>query len=186
MWLKRHVAILLDLQGPKIRTGPCEEPVSLNAGDTLTVVMDATYQAHDHTVGTTYPEMADDARLVTRVLFADGALAGEVVAVRHDTSPKEVDIRMSVGGMLGSHKGINLPDVAMSVPCLTEKDLADLKVGLEVGVDYVALSFVRHADDIQQLKDVIAEHEPTFPSSPKSRNRRPCETSRRSARSARG
>ena len=158
MRLKRHVAILLDLQGPKIRTGPSEAPITLKAGDTLTVVMDASYQAHDHTVGTTYPEMAEDVEPGVRVLFADGALAGEVVAVRHDASPKEVDIRMTVGGPLGSHKGINLPDVAMSVPCLTEKDLADLKVGLEVGVDYVALSFVRHADDIHELKAVIASH----------------------------
>jgi pyruvate kinase len=158
MRLKKHVAILLDLQGPKIRTGPSEAPITLKAGDTLTVVMDASYQAHDHTVGTTYPEMAEDVEPGVRVLFADGALAGEVVAVRHDASPKEVDIRMTVGGPLGSHKGINLPDVAMSVPCLTEKDLADLKVGLEVGVDYVALSFVRHADDIHELKAVIASH----------------------------
>jgi pyruvate kinase len=85
------------------------------------------------------------------VLFADGALSGEVIAVRTG-SPGEVDVRIDAGGELGSHKGINLPGIDMSIPCLTDKDLADLAVGCEVGVDYVALSFVQRADDVLALK----------------------------------
>ncbi|TNE87393.1 MAG: pyruvate kinase [Deltaproteobacteria bacterium] len=151
----KPVAILLDLQGPKIRTGPVPEPLPLATGDVLTVRMDPTFTGEGTTVGTTYPEMADDVNVGDRVLFADGALSGEVSAVRHDTSPKEVDITIVDGGKLGSHKGINLPGVAMSVPSLTEKDRGDLAAGLEVGVDYVALSFVRSAADVVELKEAM-------------------------------
>lgn len=155
MRLARPVGILLDLQGPKIRTSKVPEPLDLSPGDVLTVVMtpeNISKDRNDRRVGTTYPEMADDVQPGDRVLFADGALGGEVVAVRRELTPAEVDIRIDIGGQLGSNKGINLPGVKMSVPCLTEKDLGDLAVGLEVGVDFVALSFVRTAADIEELK----------------------------------
>ncbi len=146
-------AILLDLQGPKVRTGPASTPTELAVGDTLTIVMDDTLEASGHRIGTTYPQMADDVEPGTAVLFADGLLAGEVTAVRLEQSPAEVDIRMIDGGKLGSHKGINLPGVSLSIPALTDKDKADLAVGLELGVDYVALSFVQRPEDVIQLKD---------------------------------
>jgi pyruvate kinase len=146
------IAILLDLQGPKIRTGKVTTPLTLKAGDLLTVVMDEDIVGHDRRVGTTYPQMAGDVHLGDRVLFADGALSGTVAAIRTEQHPAEVDIRIRDGGQLGSHKGINLPGVRMSVPSLTDKDLADVDLGVEVGVDYVALSFVRVAEDILGLK----------------------------------
>lgn len=153
MRLKIPVAILLDLQGPKVRTGPSDTPIDLAAGDILTVVMDEDLKGTGTTVGTTYVGMADDVMVGAEVLFADGALSGEVVAIRLDVEPKEVDIRIDVGGPLGSHKGINLPGVEMSIPALTDKDKADLAVGLKVGVDYVALSFVQRARDVQDLHE---------------------------------
>jgi pyruvate kinase len=152
MKLGKPTAILLDLQGPKVRTGKVPIPLSLSAGDILTVVMSDEIEGAGTRVGTTYPEMAQDVAVDNHVLFADGALAGVVHAIRLDTSPAEVDILMTDGGELGSHKGINLPGVDMSIPCLTEKDLADLAVGLEVGVDYVALSFVGKASDVEALR----------------------------------
>ncbi len=154
MALGQPTGILLDLQGPKIRTSKVERPLVLQAGDRLTVVMiDAPVEAEgEPRVGTTYPQMADDVEVGDRVLFADGALQGEVVEVRHGRTPKEVVIRIDVGGELGSNKGINLPGVEVSVPCLTEKDRADLAVGLEIGVDYVALSFVQRPSDIRDLQ----------------------------------
>lgn len=155
MKLAQPVGILLDLQGPKIRTSKVPEPLDLVPGDVLTVVMteaSISKNAQDKRVGTTYPEMAQDVNPGDRVLFADGALSGDVVAVRRELDPAEVDIRIEIGGPLGSNKGINLPGVEMSVPCLTEKDLADLAVGLEIGVDYVALSFVRSPEDIFELQ----------------------------------
>ncbi|MBA2321734.1 MAG: pyruvate kinase [Deltaproteobacteria bacterium] len=152
MKLGRPIAILLDLQGPKIRTGKVPVPLVLAPGDTLTVVMSRDHVGEGFKVGTTYPEMAGDVTVGDLVLFADGALGGVVSAVRFDPEvPAEVDIEMDIGGELGSFKGINLPGVDMSVPCLTEKDLADLAVGLEVGVDYVALSFVQGAADVVRL-----------------------------------
>jgi pyruvate kinase len=151
MKLQKPTGILLDLQGPKIRTGKVPFPLPLAVGDVLTVVMDEAFVGTGTRVGTTYPQMVDDVKPGDVVLFADGALGGQVVAVRRGT-PGEVDIRIDAGGELGSHKGINLPGVDMSVPCLTEKDLGDLAVGLEVGADYVALSFVQRPEDVLELR----------------------------------
>ena len=148
----RAIAILLDLQGPKIRTGHLAEPLALATGDVLTLVMDEDHVADGHRIGTTYTGMAGDVRVGDAVLFADGALSGTVSAVRRDCSPAEVDITMIDGGDLGSHKGINLPGVAVSAPSLTTKDLEDLRVGVDAGVDYVALSFVREAADVLGLR----------------------------------
>ena len=156
MRMRRPTAILLDLQGPKVRTGKAPTPVPLAAGDVLTVVMDQDLVAEGLRIGTTYPQMADDVKAGDPVLFADGALQGEVIEVRQG-SPGEVDIRIDVGGELGSHKGINLPTVDLSIPSLTEKDRADLAVGVEVGVDYVALSFVQRAEDVMVLKEALRE-----------------------------
>lgn len=151
MRLGLPVAVLLDLQGPKIRLGKVDGALELSSGDTLTVVMDPEVVGSGTRVGTTYPEMAQDVRVGEMVLFADGALIGEVAAVRLQIDPPEVDVRIEYGGQLTSNKGLNLPETEMSVPSLTEKDRGDLEVGLEVGVDYVALSFVRDAPDLQEL-----------------------------------
>lgn len=151
--LDRPAAILLDLQGPKIRTGTLKQPLPLATGDILTVVMDEDYVAHDKVIGTTYIGMADDVTPGDLVLFADGALSGHVVEVRHDQTPKQVDIRIEDGGPLGNHKGMNFPGVNVSAPCLTEKDIEDLETGVRAGVDYVALSFVREATDVLELRE---------------------------------
>ena len=150
--LDRSVGILLDLQGPKIRTSMVEKPLLLNPGDILTVVMDDTIVGSGKRVGTTYTRMAGDVKTGDLVLFADGALSGQVAEVRRDIQPAEVDIRIEDGGELGSKKGINLPGVATSVPSLTEKDIADLEVGVRAGVDFVALSFVREGADVVRLR----------------------------------
>jgi pyruvate kinase len=151
--LNRPVGILLDLQGPKIRTGHVPSPIPLARNDVLTVVMDEDYEAQGKRVGTTYTGMAGDVKPGDLVLFADGALSGTVVDVRRELVPAEVDIRIEDGGDLGSHKGINLPGVAVSAPCLTEKDIEDLEVGVRAGVDFVALSFVREATDVLTLRE---------------------------------
>jgi len=151
MRMGQPIAVLLDLQGPKIRLGKVDGVLDLAAGDVLTVVMDPDLVGSGNRVGTTYPEMAHDVKEGEPVLFADGALTGHVRQVRLDLSPPEVDVQLRFGGKLTSNKGLNLPDTEMSVPSLTEKDIADLEVGIEVGVDYVALSFVRDAPDLLEL-----------------------------------
>jgi len=151
------IAVLLDLQGPKVRTGPATVPTTIVPGDLLTVVMDPLLEASGLRIGTTYPQMIDDVTVGTEVLFADGQMQGEVCALRPELSPPEVDIRMAEGGQLGAHKGINLPSVALSIPALTDKDKGDLAVGLDVGVDYVALSFVQRAADVLLLKQEMTQ-----------------------------
>ena len=165
MRLGQPLAVLLDLQGPKIRIGKVEGAVELDEGDVLTVVMDPDRVGEGRRVGTTYPRMADDVAVGEAVLFADGAVIGEVSAVRRDQDPAEVDVTIRFGGSLTSNKGLNLPDTEMSVPSLTEKDRGDLAVGIEVGVDYVALSFVRDRGDLLELEremDACGERVPVI------------------------
>lgn len=159
----RPVAILLDLQGPKIRVGRMVSPLQLAPGDLLEVFMDERL-GEGLRCGTTWPEMVEDVSAGDEVLFADGALAGRVEAVLRDRTPGEVHVRMTVGGELGSNKGMNLPGVDVSAPCLTPKDLEDLRVGVQAGVDLVALSFVRRAEDVLTLKaELTALGRPDMP-----------------------
>lgn len=148
------VAVLVDLQGPKIRTGDAPTPLQLADGDVLTIVCDEAFVASGSRIGTTYPEIAQDVRMGSQVLFADGKLAGQVVAVRPGT-PAEVDVRLSAGGELGAHKGINLPGVAVSAPSMTAKDHQDVVAAAQAGADWIALSFVRTAADVHGLRDVL-------------------------------
>jgi pyruvate kinase len=150
--LRRPVGVLLDLQGPKIRTGAVPTPLTLQGGDVLRIRMDPGFVGVGQEVGTTWPEMAQEVKAGERVLFADGALSGTIESV-HETY---VDVRMVHGGLLGSHKGINLPDSDIQAPALTEKDIADLAVGVQAGADFVALSFVRAARDILLLREHLA------------------------------
>lgn len=153
----RSASILLDLQGPKIRTGNATEPIRLESGEILTLVMDPELPASARRMGTTWPALAQDLEPGQEVLFADGELSGVVESILLDRVPSEVHIRMRDGGLLGAHKGINVPGAALSAPSLTEKDLRDLEEGVRADVDYVALSFVRRASDIEGLRLRLAE-----------------------------
>ncbi len=144
----RPVAILLDLQGPRIRVGALEQPVELKAGTAVTFAPDDVAEAGD--IPTTY-DLARDVRPGVRVLLDDGVLAVEVTAVR---APR-VEGRVVYGGLLRSNKGMNLPGVAVSAPALTEKDRADAAFAAAHGVDFVALSFVRRAEDLAELRTLL-------------------------------
>ena len=148
------VAILQDLQGPKIRTGELRDhqPVTLTVGaafilTTRPIIGDASQ------VSTTYQHLPQDVKPGDHILMADGLL--ELVVT--DTSATDVYCRVLHGGTLGEHKGINLPGVAVSAAALTEKDKDDLRFGVSQGVDFVALSFVRTPGDLQAARDIIAE-----------------------------
>ncbi len=149
----RTVCILQDLQGPKIRTGKLEnhEPVLLKSGSTVTITPqdipgDATR------ISTTFPSLARELAPGARILLSDGLIELQVLGTRG----KDVLCEVLNGGLLGEHKGINLPGVALSIPALTEKDRKDLEFGLEHGVDAVALSFVRSAADVTAVKQIVA------------------------------
>ena len=149
-----NLSVLQDLQGPKIRTQLVENNgVTITAGNKLTFVMDETLLGNSERVGTTYTSMYLDVNVGERILMDDGNL--EVKVLEIDKVKKEVITEVIYGGILKSKKGINLPGTKVSLPCLTEKDLKDLYFGLDNGVDWIALSFVRTAADIHDIKDRI-------------------------------
>ncbi|MEO8953783.1 MAG: pyruvate kinase [Ktedonobacteraceae bacterium] len=150
------VAILQDLQGPKIRTGQLKDgqPVMLVDGTETTITTRPIIGDADM-FATTYQPLPQDVKVGDRILLDDGLLELRVLA--HN----ETDVRCLVvhGGLLKEHKGINLPGVAVSAPALTEKDRDDLKFGVLHKVDYVALSFVRKPQDVVEAKQLIKQYQ---------------------------
>ena len=146
---ERHVCILQDLQGPKIRTGRLKyrTPVALKAGSRL-VITPRDVQGTAALVSTTFQTLARDVEPGARVLLSDGLIELRVRAIHGD----DVECEVINGGMLGEHQGINLPGRVLSVPSLTEKDEQDLTFGIKHGVDAVAVSFIRTADDVRAVK----------------------------------
>jgi len=152
--LDLNLSILQDLQGPKIRTQLVENNgVVLEAGKQLIFAMDENLLGTSEKVGTTYTSMYLDVNVGERILMDDGNLEVKVISI--DPIKKEVVTEVIYGGILKSKKGINLPGTKVSLPCLTPKDEADLYFGLDHGVDWIALSFVRKAADIWDIKDKI-------------------------------
>ncbi len=149
----RPLAILQDLQGPKIRTGTLQNgiPVLLKAGESFTITTQEAIGTAEG-VSTTYEALPHDVRTGDRILISDGLIELRVLSI----VGKEVRTEVVFGGELREKQGINLPGVNVSSPALTPKDAADLKFGLAQGVDYVALSFVRRASDIDDIKRRIA------------------------------
>ncbi|HEX9049652.1 MAG TPA: pyruvate kinase [Anaeromyxobacter sp.] len=149
--LGKAVAVLQDLQGPKIRTGPLaagKQGVVLEPGAELVITTEGELPGDAHLVSTTYPHLAEDVRPGDRLLVDDGLLELRVLA----TDGVRARCEVIEGGVLGEHKGINLPGVALRADALTEKDRADLAFGISHGVDYVALSFVRSPADVEACR----------------------------------
>src|SRR5882672_10061322 len=146
----RPVAILQDLQGPKIRLGTFGTAggrVDLAAGQTFTLSARPVVGTAER-ASITHPEYLKDLRPDDEIWMDDGMIQLRVEA----TSPDEVRCRVVVGGRVSDHKGLSLPRVTLPVSCLTEKDREDLRFGLRHGVDYIAVSFVRSADDIDEVR----------------------------------
>jgi len=147
--LARPVAILGDLQGPRIRIGDLAEPLELAAGDDIVLAPEGLEAPGD--VPVTYEALAHDVNVGDRILMDDGLI--DLVVL--DVAKQKVRARVVHGGRLRSHKGINLPGVAVSAPSITEKDRADITFAVEQQLDYLALSFVRRAEDISSLRLLI-------------------------------
>mgnify|MGYP000053041720 CR=1 FL=1 len=149
--MNRPVGILLDLQGPKIRVGKLtnNQPVKLKRNSTFSITSRALPGTADM-VSTTYPNLVKDVKKDDTILLDDGLIRLQVIAARGDT----VTCRVISGGLLKENKGINLPGVKVSAPSLTEKDKRDVNFGIQNGVDFFALSFVRTADDLKQIKAI--------------------------------
>ncbi|MFE5580921.1 pyruvate kinase [Kitasatospora sp. NPDC056531] len=150
----RSVGVLVDLQGPKIRLDTfAHGPVLLERGDEFTISTDKGVVGDKDICGTTYTGLAGDVSRGERILVDDGRVTLEVVAV---DGPR-VRCLVIEGGLVSDHKGLNLPGVAVSVPALSDKDIADLRWGLRAGADLIALSFVRNGRDIEDVHRVMAE-----------------------------
>ncbi|MFL5464455.1 MAG: pyruvate kinase [Gemmatimonadaceae bacterium] len=145
----KPIAILGDLQGPRIRVGDLAAPITLEVGADIVLVHEG--QEKNGEIPVTYDQLANDVRVGDRILIDDGLI--ELVVL--DVGNARVRARVLNGGDLKSHKGLNLPGIQVSAPSITEKDSADIKFAVEQEVDYLALSFVRRAEDIESLRKMI-------------------------------
>jgi pyruvate kinase len=151
--MKRAVAVLADLQGPKIRTGTfASGPVELAPGETFTITV-RDVPGDKHMVGTTYAGLAGDVTVGDDLLIDDGKVLLKVIEVT-DT---DVVATVVIGGQVSDHKGINLPGTPVSVPALSDKDKDDLRWAIRTRVDVIALSFVRSGKDIEEVHRIMDE-----------------------------
>ncbi len=146
---REAAAILLDLQGPRIRVGSLKEPIRLAPGER--VIFAPEHLAKPGEIPTTYDDLAKDVRVGSRILLDDGLLALEVRGVQE----QRVEAVVHYGGDLKANKGMNLPGIEVSAPALTDKDVEDVKQAVALGVDYIALSFVRRPEDMEQLRALV-------------------------------
>lgn len=149
-----NVSILGDLQGPKLRVGVVKEGSYLNPGDILTFTNEKI-EGDSTKVYMTYQKFPQDVKAGERILIDDGKLVLEVIETNEKDTVKAKTIQ---GGPLSSKKGVNLPNTNVSLPALTEKDIEDANFILDLELDWIALSFVRHAQDIIDLKEIIKNH----------------------------
>ena len=155
---QKHIGILMDTQGPAIRTGDLSVPLNLKPGQKFTLTVRGERSEEEHSVDVNYENFINDISVGDVVLFDNGAIEMKVLA----KSGNKVECEVLTAGTLGSRRHINLPGVKVSLPALTAKDITDVKLGLELEVDFIALSFVREARDLMQLKEHFtgAKHRP--------------------------
>ncbi|MCS7009957.1 MAG: pyruvate kinase [Anaerolineales bacterium] len=149
--LNRPLAILQDLQGPKIRVGTLARPIELVSGQQVGLYPEATPAPTGTAIPVDFPQLFYSVRSGDPILMDDGRLALRVRQVQKNLVTAEVE----TGGTLTSHKGINLPGVRLNLPAFTDKDAEDLEFGLSLGVDLIAVSFVRQAEDVALVKQIV-------------------------------
>ena len=153
----KHVAILLDTKGPEIRTGSHAEgdvKYDLVEGQDFIVTTDYSFKGTPEKISVSYPGMTKDLKPGDTILVDDGLIGLEVKEIKGE----EIFCKVKNSGALGQKKGVNLPGVSVSLPALAEKDKEDLKFGCEVGVDYIAASFIRKASDVAEVRRVLDEN----------------------------
>lgn len=150
-----NAAILGDLQGPKLRVGVMEDGVIVNDGDEITFVTGEPFVGDKDRAYMNYEQFPKDVNPGERILLDDGKLMFEVVST---DKKAEVKTKVIQGGPLKSKKGVNLPNTDISLPALTEKDIKDAIFAVGLKVDWIALSFVRHSQDLIELQNLIGEH----------------------------
>jgi pyruvate kinase len=154
----KHIGILMDTQGPAIRTGDLTVPLDLKPGQKFALTVRGEQSEEEHSVDVNYANFVNDISVGDVVLLDNGAIEMKVLA----KVGNKVECEVLTEGTLGSRRHINLPGVKVSLPALTAKDIVDVKLGLELELDFIALSFVREARDLLQLKEHFAgfKHQP--------------------------
>lgn len=153
--LKKPIAILLDTKGPEIRTGVLSGGgrVKLEEGAEF-ILTSEQIEGDAHRVSQTYPQLSQDVKAGDRILIDDGLIGLLVKEIRGT----EIVCTVQNGGELGQRKGINVPNVKVNLPAITEKDREDIIFGIEQGIDFIAASFVRDADAVREIKSILREH----------------------------
>ncbi len=159
--LNLDIGILQDLQGPKIRLGRFKDgPVKVKKGDKFTLTSNEV-ECTKKIANVTYNKLAQEVTSGKRILLDDGKI--EMIVEKVDCGNNLLECRVTVGGVLSNNKGVNFPDVQLSVKALTDKDKEDLEFGLTAGVDWIALSFVRNPSDINEIKNLINKNGHSIP-----------------------
>jgi pyruvate kinase len=153
---ERYTGIMMDTQGPAIRTGDLGVPLDLQPGQKFTLTVRGERDLEEHSVDVNYENFVNDISVGDVVLIDNGTIQMKVLA----KTGNKVECEVLTEGKLGSRRHINLPGVKVSLPALTSKDIKDVKLGLELGVDFIALSFVREARDLLQLREMFDEGKP--------------------------
>src|SRR4051794_31005027 len=148
---QRFIGVMMDTQGPAIRTGELGVPLDLRPGQKFTLTVRGERSEEERSVDVNYENFVNDINVGDVVLIDNGAIQMKVLA----KAGNKVECEVLTEGKLGSRRHINLPGVKVSMPALTAKDIADAKLGLELGVDFLALSFVREARDLLQLRELF-------------------------------
>ena len=155
----KEIAILMDLQGPKIRVDKLDQPLELSKGDHWYIGEKKYFPDNEKFIPTIYKNLVKDCQVGAQILFDDGLLEAKVI----EKGVHLIKVEVVNGGLLKSNKGINLPNTKVSAPSLTEKDKEDLVFGLKQDIDFIALSFVRNASDIIKVKKILKENNKQIP-----------------------
>ena len=151
----KHIAVMLDTKGPEIRTGKFEpKKVELKTGDDFVVYAGGDVVGDTTKCSVTYEGLANDVKTGDTILIDDGLVGLKVESI----DGNKINCKVMNTGFVGTHKGVNVPGVSIKLPALTEKDIADLKFGCEIGVNLVAASFIRKAADVEAIRKVLVEN----------------------------
>ena len=147
----KPIAILMDAQGPAIRTGDVASPLNLKPGDTIALTVRGSRSEEQFSVDVNYDDLVDDIQVDDVVLVDNGDIQLRVL----NKNKNQLRCEVLTEGTLGSRRHINLPGIRVNLPALTEKDIKDIELGIELGVDFFAMSFVREAEDVMKLKNIL-------------------------------
>ncbi len=152
----KHVGLMLDTKGAEIRTTVEKDgKIEFNAGDKVRISMDDSIEGTHEKIAVTYPGLYDDVHVGGHVLFDDGLI--DMIVDEKDEANHELVCTVQNHGLLGSRKGVNAPGVSINLPGITEKDSSDIRFGLEQGINYIAASFVRKPEDIEDIRALLKE-----------------------------